>query len=165
MSKRVIIEWDYDYFDNLFYQVDIVKCYTKIDSYVDIGTVRQGTQWKNCLGYNEWNQSPNGLPIDCQKNARASPIELIIATGNCIENYINEYADIRFHAEFLDSEGHLSVWCVGQISLDLNPLINYDCIKYVFPPENVSIAPRLWGLWPFPFIACDIECECCCNCC
>ena len=171
MSKRVIVEWDYIYFDNLKYLFDRITCYSFIQSYVVLGQSVDWTSWIDCnepspIIY-DYMFGTTGLPPICFIPA-SSPLEIIIATGNCYEEYmIPEYSIyMRWVVEFLDINGVYVKWRFGAVDLPLSPLSTRDCIKYILNPFNVTIGNMNFIILnPDLFIPCDDGCECCCNCC
>lgn len=164
MSKICIIEWDMLSFSNLFYSIEGLNCFFKLD---DWSALAQGTKlidWKDCRDFPMDAQFDNtGSPPSCF-NHIISPTTVIIDIGECYDELLYSIY-FRWIATFIDNYGIPVDWAYGRVNLPLSPLQNLDCIKYILNINNVLLGTTGFSIpTPDPHIDCSEYCDCC-NCC
>lgn len=164
MSKKCIVEWDYNWFSNLFYSLVRVNCYTPVNRRVVLAQGAEFKEWTNCYPIVESTMAAeNGSPPSCFNSVYNSPLEIIIDVGNCYED-ITGNVNFRWFGNFLDTNGVYVLHSFGNATLPLSPLSSRDCIKYILNPANVFIGYSYFSVTPDAFIDCSEYCDCC-NCC
>lgn len=167
MSKKVIVEWDYLSFENLFYSLNGLNCFALVNSVVQLGSKNKAQVYTICDPPGGWYQTQHtnsGLTIPCMTPI-LSPAEILIAPGECYQN-ISGTLGIYWIATFYDLNNVYTQKNIGRAFLPLEPLLERDCIKYILNIAVISLGTILWTMHnPDPYVSCDTGCECCCNCC
>lgn len=165
--KRIIVEFDYDYFDSLFYQLRDVDCFTKLVSFIvnEVDYIYYSS-WFDCNPFKRNSEVDLSIPpAPCVIPITSSPVEIIIAPGYCYESVIpGENVSLRWYCTFFDSFGTYVDYKFGNAILPVDPLLIHNCIKYVLNPSNVVMYSGSFGIEESDFTVCDEDCDCC-NCC